>query len=426
MIVRFSVENFRSIREKQELTLVASSLKDRPDSLIRIDQAPHILLPVAAIYGPNASGKTNVLRALHWMSTAVANSYRRWSPSSPIPHDPFILDSSRDQPSRFEVEFIVNSVRYRYGFVTDSEKFREEWLYAYPSGKQQQWFFRNEDPKRIFTFSRNLRGEKNRTIEELTRPNSLYLSTAAQNNHEALLPIYNFLTRSICFSITRREMSRTENMCSDEKRKEKLLSLLKAADLGIEDLRTEETELDEKNKKVMFGVISVIKESMPSSSADIPLPLKTTNIFFRHRGQEGTGNELKFEDESDGTRAYFALLGPVIEALESGGVLCVDELESSLHPLLAIELIRLFNERASNPRGAQMIFSTHDTNLLNSHLLRRDQVWFTEKDGSGATHLYPLSDFRPRKGENLERGYLQGRYGAVPFIDDDLTTLSKD
>lgn len=425
MIIRFSMENFHSIREKQELTLVSSSLKDRSDSLITTDQVPHHLLPVAAIYGANASGKTNVLRALNFLSRAVANSHRRWNPNSGVPHDPFVLGDSRDKPSTFEVEFIQKDIRYRYGFVANSEIFCEEWLYAYPNGKQQEWFYRTEIPEKKFTFSRNLPGEKTRSIVELTRPNSLYLSAAAQNNHEALLPIYDFLVRDIHFSITRSSSERTQNMCSDEKHREKLLSLLRAADLGIEDLRTEETEMDERTKKIVSGFFSAIKDAMPPDTQAPDVPTKQTEIFFRHRGAGETSAELSLEDESDGTQAYFSLLGPVINALDSGGVLCVDGLESNLHPLLALELVRAFSNRERNPHGAQMIFNTHDTNLLKSSLLRRDQIWFTEKDSAGATHLYPLSDFRARKGENLERGYLQGRYGAVPFIDDDFATLSK-
>jgi hypothetical protein len=148
--------------------------------------------------------------------------------------------------------------------------------------------------------------------------------------------------------------------------------------------------------------------------------------WFQHRGQSESPVELSIFNESDGTVAYFSLLGPVVNTLESGGVLCVDELNSSLHPLLALELVRVFNDRKRNPLGAQLIFNTHDTNLLDSSLLRRDQIWFTEKDSSGATHLYPLSDFKPRKNENLERGYLQGRYGAIPFLGSDALPQAKD
>jgi AAA15 family ATPase/GTPase len=183
-------------------------------------------------------------------------------------------------------------------------------------------------------------------------------------------------------------------------------------------LRTEQTELDESVKNAMTAFLSTLRESFPQPS-DIEIP-KIMKPIFQHRGLGETRAEFNADNESEGTMAYFSLLGPVVRALEKGGVLCIDELDSSLHPLLALELVRIFSDRKSNPLGAQMVFNTHDTNLLDSSLLRRDQVWFTEKDSSGSTHLYPLSDFRPRKNENLKRGYLQGRYGAIPFLEHEL------
>jgi uncharacterized protein len=418
MIIRFSAENYRSIREKQELTLVASSIKDSSDSLIRIEQGKYRLVPVSAIYGANASGKTNVIRSLHFISQAVENSQRNWEPGKGIPRVPFALDDSISRQSAFEIEFMTLGVRYRYGFILDSKTVLEEWLYAYPTGKQQQWFTRIEAPNRNFSFGRNLPGEKNRAIEGLTRPDSLYLSAAAQNNHEALMPIYNFLVNDIRFSPVRGpDLRVTQEMCSEDRYRQTILQQLKTADLGIDGMRAEHEEMDEATK----NIVSAIRKEIPGLPEDA-FQGKLTRTLFRHRGQGESQAELGIQDESDGTIAYFSLLGPVVKTLEIGGVLCVDELDSSLHPLLALELVRSFNDRKRNPLGAQLIFNTHDTNLLDRSLLRRDQVWFTEKDSSGATHLYPLSDFKPRKDENLERGYLQGRYGAIPFLEPDLIT----
>ena len=415
MLIRFSFENFRSFKTRQELTLVASSLRDQADSLIGLGDSEHSLLPAAGIYGANASGKTNVIRALLFLSSAVENSQRRWEPEAPIPRWPFLLDAeSQRAPSFFEVEFALAQARYRYGFVLDSERVLEEWLYAYPSGKQQTWFTRAEIPERRFTFSRNLSGE-NRVIEALTRKNSLYLSAAAQNNHEMLSPVYNYLAKDTRFELGREGTPEaTLAMCEDEKHKDMLLKFLVQADLGIIGLRLERVEPDEPFKKF----VSALKEMVPQ--ADLSGAERVTRAFFRHRSKAGSTVELDMHDESAGTIAYFSLLGPAVEAIESGGVLCVDELDSSLHPLLALDLLRLFNDRERNPRGAQLIFNTHDTNLLSASVLRRDQIWFTEKDSEGATHLYPLSDFKPRKNENLERGYLQGRYGAIPFLEPEL------
>jgi hypothetical protein len=418
MIIRFSAENFRSISEKQELTLVASSLKDLPESLIKLEQSDYDLLPVAAIYGANASGKTNVIRVLRYISQAVENSHRAWEPGKGTHRSPFLFGDWPSKPSSFEVEFARGGVRYRYGFSLDSEKILKEWLYAYPNGKQQRWFTRSEAPERIFSFSRELPGEKTRTIEGLTRPNSLYLSAAAQNNHESLMPVYDFLVEDLRFSFTREHLGRkTIEMCADERYKGLFLEYLRAADLGVRDLRIEKADVGEFGKKI----VSVIKDVLPKEDQESFESFTSTAARprFEHHGQGDSSVELPFHSESDGTVAYFSLLGPVVDTLESGGVLGVDELNSSLHPLLALELVRVFNDRKRNPLGAQLIFNTHDTNLLDGSLLRRDQIWFTEKDSTGATHLYPLSDFKPRKNENLERGYLQGRYGAVPFLGND-------
>jgi len=420
MIIRFSVENFRSIRDRQELTMVASSLKDQSESLIPIEQVGIDLVPVAAIYGANASGKTNVVQALNYMCQAVASSHRNWQPDKPIPRPAFALDDSPHRPSSFEIEFVVSQVRYQYGFSLDDLKIQEEWLYAYPNGKKQRWYARVETPARKFVFGRNLLGDKNRTIEALTRTNSLYLSAAAQNNHELLLPIYNFFANDIRFSFGKGPALETSNMCSDDKQRAVLLRYLEAADLGIAGVRVEDMKLEAPLEKAMSAFISALREVTPQSEVTIP---KLVQPLFQHRAIGESRIEFGQENESGGTMAYFSLLAPVLKALDRGGVLCVDELDASLHPLLALEIVRNFTEKKLNPQGAQLIFNTHDTNLLDSSLLRRDQVWFTEKDSSGSTHLYPLSDFRPRKDENLKRGYLQGRYGAIPFIDRDMLPL---
>ncbi|HEV3038165.1 MAG TPA: ATP-binding protein [Candidatus Angelobacter sp.] len=425
MVIRFSAENFRSFKEKQELTLVATSLKELPGALIHIDGFSHDLLRVAAIYGANASGKTNVLKALSFMCSTVRNSHSKWAPEARINRHTFRLNQSESKPSSFEVEFLVSGTPYRYGFVLNTERILEEWLLAYPQGKQQLWFTRNEkqkegqEPAGRFSFGRHLSGE-NRAIEALTRKNSLFLSAAAQNNHSMLLPVYNWFAANAHFAMAPRDSSQsTANMCKDNKRKEILANMLSSVDLGVTGLRVEEVRLDEEvesiNAEHFKNFFAALKNMV--SALDPQANIETiTKLFLLHRGSDEKPVEFPLEEESAGTSAYFALLGPVISVLENGGVLCVDELDSSLHPLLALELVKLFNDEKLNPMGAQLIFNTHDTNLLDNSILRRDQIWFTEKDAQGATHLYPLSDFTPRKNENLKRGYLQGRFGAVPFI----------
>jgi AAA15 family ATPase/GTPase len=408
MLLRFAASNFRSLKDEQELSLVATSLAGHPDSVVVLDGVDEGVLRVAAIYGANASGKTNALRALHFMATAVEDSQTSWKPDQHIPRQPFRLDqSSRDKPSQFEVDIVLESTRYQYGFSVASDRVLEEWLFAFPSGRRQMWYRRK--PEGI-SFGRNLTGE-NRLIERVMRRNSLFLSAAAQSNHEQLTPIYRWFSTQLAFVTSDRHgpPMETLELCDSDIAKRRIEAALGAADLGLLGFETSERPVEEATRKLF----AAIQDILPSGAA---MPEKLPGVRFLHRCEHNAPVTLGLTAESDGTIAFFALLGPVIKTLDHGGTLCVDELDSSLHPLLALELVGLFNDPKRNPRGAQLIFNTHDTNLLDLSILRRDQIWFTEKDKCGATHLYALTDFKPRENENLQRGYLQGRYGAVPFL----------
>lgn len=408
MLLRFSASNYRSLKDEQELSLIASSLAGVPDGVTQVEGLNHGVLRVAAIYGANASGKTNVLRALHFMATAVEDSQTTWKPDQPIPRQPFRLDeSSRSRASQFEVDILIERTRYQYGFSVDTERVLEEWLFAFPSGRRQMWYRRKSDG---ISFGRNLAGE-NRVIERMTRPNSLFLSAAAQSNHEQLTPVYRWFSTQLTFITNDRHGPPVDTLDASEnaRLKRRIEAMLGAADLGLLGFEMTERPVEEATRKLF----ALMQEVLPSGAA---MPEKVPEVRFFHECEHGAKVTLGLGSESDGTVAFFALLGPVVEALDGGGILCVDELDSSLHPLLALEIVRLFNDSTRNPRGAQLVFNTHDTNLLDLNVLRRDQIWFTEKDRCGATHLYPLTDFMPRENENLHRGYLQGRYGAVPFL----------
>jgi hypothetical protein len=392
MLLRFRFSNFRSFRDEQELSMVAGSLGDQAGAVRRPAGVDDGVLPVAAMYGANASGKTNVILAFEFMRDAVKDSQARWAPDKAIE-----LESSAGalgSPTTFSADFLLSGVRYQYGFSLCTEAVLEEWMYAYPLGKRQTWFARDRD--KPITFSAKMQGD-NRTIERLTRPNSLFLSAAAQNNHEALSPIYKWFSGVLWFLVGGRSMTveRARALYGDSELRQRSARLLSLADLGITDLS--------------------ILEGVPDATRGLLVPFK---VLFLHRiGHETVPFTPK--QESMGTIAFLSVLDPVIRALSSGGVVCVDELDQSLHPLLAIELIRQFTNVKSNPHNAQLIFNTHDTNLLSAGVLRRDQIWFTEKAQDGASKLYPLTDFKPRKQENLENGYLQGRYGAIPFLNYD-------
>jgi hypothetical protein len=398
MLLRFRATNFRSFRAEQTLSMVAGPFKDHAESVFHPSGVVEGVLPVAAIYGANASGKTNVLFALRFMRDAVKNSHARWEPDQPIPLEPFAGESG--QPATFAADFLLSGVRYQYGFSMSPAAVLEEWMFAYPSGKKQTWFAREKD--KPISFSAKMLGD-NRTIEGLTRPNSLFLSAAAQNNHEALSPVFGWFSRSLSFVLGGRSRisQRTISVCEDTESRNRAAQLLSLADLGIESLHVVD----------WVRVARSLRKEQPAEG-------EGKEVLFFHQ----IGNSVQpfhASQESKGTVAFLSLLAPVLAAIDTGGLVCIDELDHSLHPLLAIEVIRLFSDPKRNPKGAQLIFNTHDTNLLSADLLRRDQIWFTEKGRDGASQLYPLTDFKPRREENLETGYLQGRYGAIPFLNPD-------
>lgn len=413
MLIWFRIANHRSIRDEQVLSLEPGNVDGDGERVREVGDLR--LLPSVAIYGPNASGKSNVLGGLAFMRYAVVHSHRTFSPEGGVPRQPFAWGEKVAEPSLFEIAFKIAGVRYEYGFCADDQRFIEEWLYAYPSARKQTWFERDGDE---FKFGEHLHGE-NRTIEKLTRPNSLFLSAAAQNRHAQLSPVFrrfaairahnlrvavsgSFRGGSLSprdnFALwwTRRPSMPAEGQTSPEVpsdrdvRKAQFRDLLRAADFGIVD-------------------VEVVGDSA-----------LRRRVMVKHRSERDDA-WLPLQEESHGTQQVFALAPAALDALASGSPLLVDELEASLHPLLSLKLVEAFNDPRQNPRNAQLLFTTHDTTLLGSLLgsepLRRDQVWLTEKDDEGATRLYPLTDFRPRKEENLERGYLQGRYGAIPFLE---------
>lgn len=412
MLIWFRLANHRSIRDEQVLSLEPGNVDGSSD---RVREAGDLrLLPSVAIYGPNASGKSNVLGGLAFMCHAVVYSHRIFSPEGGVPRQPFAWGDQAAKPSLFEIAFKIDGVRYEYGFGADDQRFIEEWLYAYPSARKQTWFERDGDELK---FGEHLHGE-NRTIEKLTRPNSLFLSAAAQNRHAQLSPVFRWfaairahnLRTAVSGSLqggsspretfaqwwTRHPSTPAGRQTGAQRprghdvRMARFRDLLRAADFGIVD-------------------VEVVGDAASSR-----------RVMVKHRSERDDA-WLPLEEESHGTQQVFALAPAALDALASGSPLLVDELEASLHPLLSQKLVEAFHDPRQNPHNAQLLFTTHDTTLLGSLLgsepLRRDQVWLTEKDDEGATRLYPLTDFRPRKEENLERGYLQGRYGAIPFLE---------
>jgi uncharacterized protein len=425
LLIRFRVENHRSIYEEQELSFVAAPLAELPEKVVHTKHKDLALLRAVGIYGANASGKSNVLNALQFMQSAVVHSQRTWKPDGGVPRSPFLLDPEAvSKPSFFEVDFLLDDTRYTYGFVVDSKRVLEEWLYASPQGKRQKWFSRDSADSSEFSFGRFLSGE-NKSIQALTRENSLFLSAAAQNNHQMLSPIFEWFSTALTFNDegNRKTPVSTAKNFRNFKYQTGILSIIQHSDLGITNIDIEDKELTDHLKRVIEATFDDKKIALEMIKEYPTIP----EIALRHRSEiAGKDISIPFKDESLGTQALFALAGPVVETLAEGGLLCVDELDASLHPLMAVEIVKMFNDPKRNPHNAQLLFNTHDTNILECGDLRRDQIWFTEKDKNGATQLYPLTDYKARREENLKRGYLQGRYGAVPFIHTESLFTSKD
>lgn len=370
-----------------------------------------------------------MLRAIWMMAQMVSDSHQRWKPSAKVPYAPFFAEPARSEPTVFDLDFIVDGERYQYGFKFDREKIREEWLYSFPKHRPRLIFERDSAREEEYRFGRVLRG-KPQLIAGLTRQNSLFLSAAAANNNAQLAPMVAWFEKQFLLSTPERRKSLVEESLAQAKQdpavENKFISLLRSADLGISEFRFVDQEWDEEAK---LRVANVLKALRPDKEFEEPDWRELAReAQFGHRTESGEVVFLDVHDESDGTRAWIALIGAFLVALDEGHILLVDELDASLHPRLTSEVIQLFHDPEVNVNGAQLIFSTHDPSLMGALLgdspLRRDEVWLSEKGRDGAARVYPLTDFRPRKAENLERGYLQGRYGGVPFVDRELAVAA--
>ncbi|MFI6994353.1 ATP/GTP-binding protein [Nonomuraea wenchangensis] len=409
MLIRFEVANFRSILDHVELSMVAVD-KDR-DAARPIPNLGESLLPVAAIYGPNASGKSNIIAAIAWLQHSVRESLRAWDDEIPV--EPFAFADGKSRQSKFTIELIISGIRFEYILMLDREAVHYEALFHYPEKKRRRIFEREDNELKLQRGLGNLSGTR-----DLLTPRTLALSVARRFDE----PLVSHFARNLIATqvlgirpATKRmlyynPLYATRRWFDDSNRDQmslpgmedlgrpsqadriQALALLKLADLGIDDVLIDEQVYTEGGR-----------------------PRPRTRLIHR------TENErvpFEFELESEGTRTWFQLIGPVLAALRTGDLLLFDELDASLHPTLSMQLIRLFHDPKTNPKGAQLIFTSHDTSLLNH--LNRDEVWLTEKTEDGMTRLGALADFageRVRKSQNLEKAYLHGRFGALPDVD---------
>ncbi len=417
MLIEFSVANFVSLKERQTFSMVAAKSTELDDThtfTAPMSSGKNIkLLRSAAIYGANAAGKTNLVDAIHIMSDIVTKSAFDKNRGDHLPVKPFKLDSkTRNAPCEFEIHLIIKGVRYQYGFSATPERITAEWLTAYPHNRAQHWFSREWLPtEKIYEweFGASLSGEKE-VWKNATRDNALFLSTSVQLNSEKLQPLYDWFKEHMILYDRLRGPIFNVSLCNEGKM-DKVLDFLKAADLGIDDLQVNETTLSA--DVLPSDVSEQMKQAFLKDFGDEKV-YKVTTV---HSDSDGQPVTFKLNEESGGTRKFFYFAGFWIDTLENGSVIVIDELHNNLHPALVKFLIQLFHDDKTNPHNAQLVFTTHETGLLNQKLMRRDQIWFCEKNKNSETTVYPLSDFRPRKGrENLEMGYLSGVYGALPYL----------
>jgi uncharacterized protein len=416
MLLRFEASNFRSILGPVELSMIAVD-RDRAEAR-EFDLLPERVLAVAGIYGPNASGKSNVVEALAWLSAAVGRSLRTWDEF--IPREPFKFAGGTEVPSAYDVEMVVHGVRYAYRVEMDDSAVLFESLYSYPLRKPRVLFEREGLEIRFRRGLGSLAGTR-----ELLTPTTLALSAAMRFDEPEVQPFGRELASVRVLGVHRRAAWRklmgvgipgaasTERLFEERgsavqdslfgdadiippSARESALALLRFADLGIDDVQIVEDE-----------------DRDPRLSASSRRQLR-----LLHRV---VGQEVPFDltEESAGTQTWFGLIGPTLSALRDGRLLLFDEIDASLHPRLSARLVELFQDRETNPRGAQLIFTTHDTSLLSR--LNRDEVWLTDKGDSGATTLTALAEYggeKVRRSLNLEKAYLSGRFGAIPELDE--------
>ena len=403
MLIQFSVENYLSIKDKVVLSLLSSRDNEHPEHLIADGNKNY--LKSAVIYGANASGKSNVLNAFWFMVNYVLTSHNQQLHKT-IARSPFKFDPETPaRPSSFEVIFTTEGVRYAYGFSVTDKAVTEEYLYYYPNGRQALIFERKNTKDFRFTVD----VDEQNTLKERTSANKLYLSVASNWSYAKVIPVLEWFAS--CQIITKNSVAdaygiEAEQLKNDDYRRV-IASMLRVADLGIQALQMRDSD------------------PAPSQRSDI-----FANIDAIHTVHDANGNAcsyaLNMAEESDGTNSYFKLIGVVKKALDQGTLLVTDDMDAHLHPLLARHLVSLFDSAEFNPKGAQLICTSHSTNLLDLDLLRRDQIWFTEKgEQTAATDLFSLYDFSVRKDMKVEKGYLIGRFGAIPFIKGNLQNSTR-
>ena len=416
MLINFSFGNFRSFRDIKSLRMEAGRVKDLTESVIEKDGFH--LLPVAAIYGANSSGKTNVIKAMGRFYNVIVNN-SKLDPDDRIPYDPFMLDEeSREDSTVFEIQFLLDGIVYRYGFEYLPTKLVGEWLYERKIGRgeKEHALFQREGQE--IKFSSDYFTDKVKWEGDIKNvKNRLYLAYANNNGGKVSQKLISYFKD--CSSISglqgygykKFSLEMIEHHLGGY---DEAVNLFKKLDLGFTTIEVEEEEVPEELKEVLMAMRDVDPEELRKEK--IKETYTTHHVYDKEGKVVGQTRFRADRYESNGTNKIISLSGPLFDTLLHGNVLFVDELDAKLHPMLTRAIVRLFMDKETNPKGAQLVFTTHDTHLLDKDYLRRDQVWFTEKDATEASDLYSLLEFKERNDRNFEKNYIEGRYGAIPFI----------
>lgn len=431
MLIEFAVENFLSFKQRVTFSMRAAPLGDLHPHHVFTEYSDAPLLKSACVYGANASGKTNLLRAMSFMRHWVRNSVRNTEVGEQIPVERFRLSTETDsEPSRFEIIFAIANTVYHYGFAADSERIREEWLTLSDDTMESNFFRRTGSDIAL-----SPQFAEGKELTNKVRPNSLFLSVVAQFNGPIATAIVSWFQNLRFYLNDESDLATLTEVLSDATRKEEFLKYVRHADLSIQDILVEELPQPPVDPGLDLPPSSSPSESPPGPSSP-PLQIlirrmrrmRPPTVHFLHQkfdADQKTINSLesfRFSNESAGTRKFLTLLVPILEALRNGSLLVVDELDTRFHTLLVQAILGLFNSEQN--LKAQLIFTTHTTSILHHRFLRPDQIWFSEKNPYGATDLYSLIEYKLTENEFSERDYVQGRYGAIPFLGDFRSLLS--
>lgn len=439
MLLQFSVENFRSIKDRQVLDLVPSRERHHASNVFDADSAR--ALKAVGIYGANASGKSNLIRAFHVMESIVRRSATKMNVGDKItPITPFrLLPQTIDQPTSFEIQVVIEGDLYIYGFAATKELIEAEWLSVRKKkGRLTSWFKRSGQSE-DWSIGGDLKKKKDqRLLRENTRENGLVLSRGAELNVEPLIPLYlwfkkNFFVLDLSFPPRGLAFSTAERAHKSEEFRDRVTNFLRNADFGISGIQVTEGAKNTPREAIPTDAPKEVRTFLESLNKlmDTGVASEIT-VATEHRVVNGNIDEgVTFDlerDESNGTQRFFALANPILSALDDGDLLVIDELDCSIHPMLTRKIVELFLSEEHNKNGAQLVFVTHDSSLLDAKMLRRDQVWFAEKKENGSSEFFSLADFEvpPRKNEAFERRYLEGRYGGVPKFGPEFDALGAE